>query len=128
MALRVALAPAKLVGVAQPGRARGPVISEVEEASFAMLEAPAFVAGLDDVAVMGEAIEQRRGHFRIAKDGRPFAEREIGGHDDRGAFVETADQMEQQLPAGLREGQIAEFIENDEVEARKVIGEPPPAS
>ena len=33
--------------------------------------------------------------------------------------------MEQQLSAGLREGQIAEFVENDEVEAREVIGEPP---
>ncbi len=32
--------------------------------------------------------------------------------------------MEQQLPAGLSEGQIAEFVEDDEVEAREVIGEP----
>jgi len=33
--------------------------------------------------------------------------------------------MEQQLPAGLREWQIAEFVENDEVRAREIIGEPP---
>ncbi len=31
--------------------------------------------------------------------------------------------MEQQLPAGLREGEIAEFVEDHEVEAREVIGE-----
>ena len=33
--------------------------------------------------------------------------------------------MEQELAAGLREGQIAELVEDDEVEAREVIGEPP---
>ena len=32
--------------------------------------------------------------------------------------------MEQQLPAGLGEGEIAEFVEDDEVEAREIIGEP----
>ena len=32
--------------------------------------------------------------------------------------------MEQPLPAGLGEGQIVEFVEDDEVEAREVIGEP----
>jgi hypothetical protein len=32
--------------------------------------------------------------------------------------------MEQQLPAGLSEGQTAEFVEDDEGEAREVIGEP----
>ena len=32
--------------------------------------------------------------------------------------------MEQQLPAGLSEGEIAEFVEDDEVEAGEVIGEP----
>jgi hypothetical protein len=32
--------------------------------------------------------------------------------------------VEQQLPAGLSEGEIAKFVEDDEVEAREVIGEP----
>jgi hypothetical protein len=74
----VALAPAQLVGVAQPGRARG--------SSSAVLEAPAFVSGLDDVAVVGEPIEQRRGHLGIDEDVRPFAESQIGCDDDRGAL------------------------------------------
>lgn len=54
--------------------------------------------------------------------------REIGGGDDRGAFVEPADEMKQELAAGLGEGQIAEFVENDEVQAGQVISEPPLAS
>jgi hypothetical protein len=49
------------------------------------------------------------------KTGRPFAEGQVGGDDDRGLLVEAADQVEQQLAAGLGEGQIAEFIEDDEV-------------
>jgi hypothetical protein len=71
---------------------------------------------------MGESIEQRGGHLRIAEDARPFAEREVGRDDDRGALVEATDQVEQQLPAGLGEGEIAEFIEDDEVEAGEIIG------
>src|SRR5580704_17916359 len=32
--------------------------------------------------------------------------------------------MKEQLPAGLSEGQVAEFVENDEVHAREIFGEP----
>src|SRR5271166_2864486 len=46
------------------------------------------------------------------------------GDDDRRSLVEPADEMEQQLPAGLSKGEIAEFVEDHEVEAREVIGEP----
>jgi len=92
--------------------------------SGAAFKSPAVVAGLDDVAVVSETIEQRRGHFGVSEDARPFAEGEIGGDDDRGSFVQPADEMEEELAAGLGEGQIAEFIEDDEVHAGEVIGEP----
>src|SRR3546814_3028110 len=49
-----------------------------------------------DVAMMGDAIEQRGGHLGIAEHGGPFAEREVGGDDDAGLLVELADEMEQQ--------------------------------
>ena len=73
---------------------------------------------------MGETIEERRRHLRIAEDARPFAEGEVGGDDDRRALIEPADQIEQQLPAGLGEGQIAQFVEDGEVEAGEIIGQP----
>jgi len=72
--------------------------------------------------VVSEAIEQRRRHLRIAEHARPFAESEVGRDDDRGPLIEAADQVEQQLPAGLSEGEIAEFVEDDEVEAGEIIG------
>ena len=93
------------------------------ESSGAVFEAPAVVAGLDDVAVMREAVEQGRGHFGIADDARPFAESEIGGDDDRGALVESADEMKEQLASGLGEGPIAEFVEDDEVEPGEMDGD-----
>ena len=50
---------------------------------------------------MGKPVEECRGHLGVAEDARPFAEVEIGGDQDRGAFVEVADEMEEKLPAGL---------------------------
>src|SRR5712671_6182234 len=58
----------------------------------AVLEAPAFVAGLDDVAVVCQPVKHGGGHFGVAEDLRPICESEIG-----------ADQVEQQLAAGLAE-------------------------
>ena len=75
-----------------------------------MDEAPALVAGLDDVAVMGETVKQGRGHLRVAEHGRPLPEREVRGDRDRGDLVELADEMEQQLAAGLGEGEVSELI------------------
>ena len=78
---------------------------------------------------MGQAVEQRGGHLGVAEDGRPFAEGEVGGDDDRGALVEPADEVEQELAAGLGERQLAELIEDGEVHAGEIIGDtalPPP--
>ena len=83
-----------------------------------MLEAPAVVAGLDDIAMVGDAVEQRGGHLGIAEHGGPLAEGEVGGDDDRGLLVELADQVEQELPAGSGERQITQFIEHHEIESR----------
>ena len=81
----------------------------------AAFEAPAVIAGIDYVAVVGEAIEQCGRHFGITEDARPFPEGQVGRDDNRGALVEPADEVEQELATGLGEGQIAEFIEDDEV-------------
>jgi len=48
----------------------------------AAFEAPAIVAGLDDVAVVGQAVEQRGRHFGVAEHAGPLAKRGIGGDDD----------------------------------------------
>jgi hypothetical protein len=40
-------------------------------------EAPAVVAGLDDIAMVRQAIEQRGRHLGVGEDARPFAEGKI---------------------------------------------------
>jgi hypothetical protein len=42
--------------------------------SVAVFEAPAFVAGFDDVAMVGEAVEHGGGHFGVEEDLRPIGE------------------------------------------------------
>ena len=75
--------------------------------------------------MMRQPVEQRGGHLCIAEDGRPFAEGEVGGDNHRCLLSEPTDEMEQQLAAGLGEGQIAEFIEDDEAEAAKPVIQSP---
>ena len=81
----------------------------------AVLEAEAVVSGFEDVAAVGEAVEQRGRHLGVAEHGGPFAEAEVCGDDDAGAFVELAQQVEQQRPAGGAERQVAKLIEGDEI-------------
>jgi hypothetical protein len=77
--------------------------------------------------VIGEPVEQCGGHFGIADNRRPFGESEIAGDNDRGFRVERADQVEQQLAAGLAERQITELVENEEVEPGEASGDMAPA-
>jgi hypothetical protein len=69
----------------------GPAVSR----SVAVLEAPAGVTGLDDVAVMGEPIEHGCGHLGVAEHLWPFRKCQVGRNEQRGFLVELADQMEQ---------------------------------
>ena len=88
--------------------------------SGSVTEPPAFVAGLDDIAVVCEAVEECGGHLRITKDAGPFAEGEVGGDVNRGPLIEPADQVEEELTASLGEGQIAEFVEDNKDKPRRV--------
>ena len=90
-----------------------------------VFEAVTVIAGFDDVAMVGQAVEERGGHFPVVEDLGPFTEGEVGGDDQAGALVEFAQEMEQQCAAGLRERQIAEFIENDQVDLHEPVGDLP---
>ena len=48
----------------------------------------------------------------------PIRKGEIGGDQQRRVLVELADQVEQQLAAGLAERQIAEFVDDDDIVAQ----------
>ena len=52
--------------------------------------------GLDDVAVMGQPVKERRTHLHLAEDVSPFGKRQVGGDQHAGAFIELAEQVKQQ--------------------------------
>jgi hypothetical protein len=58
----------------------------------------------DGIAVMCEAIAESGRHFGVCENAWPFAEGEIGGDDDRDGLVKPANEIEQQLTAGLGKG------------------------
>ena len=60
-----------------------------------MLETVGIVAGFEDVAVMGETVQESGGHLGIAKDLDPLAEGQVSGDDEAGPFVKLADEMEE---------------------------------
>jgi len=72
--------------------------------------------------MMGQPIQQRRGHFLVAEHRRPFREAEIGGDNEAGPFVQFADQVEQQRPTGLAERQIPQLIKDHEVGMDQAVG------
>src|SRR5258708_34868183 len=73
--------------------------------------------------MVSQAVEQRGGHLGVAEHAGPFTEGKIGGDDDGRALVQPADEMEQQLAAGLGERQVAEFVEDDEVHPGQMLGD-----
>ncbi len=68
-----------------------------------MFETIALIASLNDVAMVGEAVEQGGCHFGITEYGRPFGEGEVRCDNDWRALVELTDQMEQELTSQLCE-------------------------
>lgn len=67
----------------------------------AVFKSVAVVAGLDDVAVVGESIPQGSRHFCVPKYVCPFSEAEIDVDDEACMLVELADDVEQQRATGL---------------------------
>ena len=72
-------------------------------------EAVALVTRLDDVAVMREPVQQRRGHLRVAEHRRPLGEVQVGRDHHAGVLVQPTQQMEQQGTAGLAERQVSQL-------------------
>ena len=70
----------------------------------AALEAVAVAVHLQDVDVMGEAVQQRAGEMFGAEHVSPLVERKIGGHQDGAAFVALAEDLEEQFRPGGGQG------------------------
>jgi hypothetical protein len=81
------------------------------------------VTGFDEVAVVGEAVEERGGHFGVAEDLDPDGEEEVGGDDEAGALVAVVDQVIQERAARLGERLAAKLIEDDGLDPGELTGQ-----
>ena len=73
--------------------------------------------------MVGDAVEQRGGHLGIAENADPFAELQVGGNDQRGLFVELADQVKQQCATRVGKRQIAQLIQNYGIDMQQLLGQ-----
>ena len=77
------------------------------------------------MAAMGEAIEQRSRHFGIAKHAGPFAEAQVSGDDDAGAFIKFTEKVEQHGAARGAERQISQLVHHQEISFNQHLGNLP---
>ena len=70
----------------------------------------------------GDAVEQRAGEALAGEDGGPFLEGQVGGDDGGAVLVAPAEDVEQELAAGLGQGDVSEL--GDEVQPLFITVDP----
>jgi len=89
--------------------------------ALALLEPIAIAVHLQDVDVVGEAVEQRAGEPFGGEHASPLVERQIAGDDGRAALVALAEHLEQQFGAGLGQRHVAELVDYQKFVAGKLV-------
>src|SRR5271168_3944304 len=64
--------------------------------------------------MLGEPIQESGGELVVTEDPVPLAEGEVGSDDGGGPLVASREDVEEQLAAGLLEGDEAELVEEQE--------------
>lgn len=93
------------------GRTSGSAFAVEGDAAAAALN-----VHLEDRGVVDEPVDGGQRHGRVGEDLAPFAERLVGGDEDRAPFVAGTDQLEQHAGLGLILGDVGEVVEDQEVE------------
>ena len=88
------------------------------------VEPVALAIHLEDVDVVGEAVEESAGKPLGAEHLGPFVEGQIGGDQGRAPLVALAEHLEQQLGAGLRQRHEAEFVDDQKLVGGELLLEP----
>ena len=72
---------------------------------------------------MREAIQERAGQPFVAHHLRPLLKRQVGSHQQAGALVGPADNLEQQFRPRLGEGDVAQFVKHQEMRPLQLLVE-----
>ena len=70
---------------------------------------------------MGDTVEQCAGEALAGEHRGPFLEGQVRCHDCGAVLVASAEDVEQEFASGLRQGHVAELIEDDEVAADELL-------
>ena len=81
-----------------------------------LFEAEAFAIHLEDMAMVGESIQQSRSHAFALEDMIPIAERQVAGDQQAAAFIAIGEDLEQQFGSRAAEREVAEFVHDQQVD------------
>ena len=70
---------------------------------------------------MGESVEQGAGKALGGEHAGPLVEGKVAGKDGGSALMALAEHLKQQLGAGLRKRHIAEFVDDQQLVAGKLL-------
>jgi len=84
-------------------------------ALFGLAKAIALPVGLQDMDPMGEAVQQGAGEALGAKDLGPFLKGQVGGNHEAVVLVSPADHIKEQFSPCLREWDVSQFIQYQQV-------------
>ena len=70
------------------------------------------------MGVEGEPVDDGGYEAGVGDDLVPFAEGQVGADSDRGGFVSVGEDLEEQFGAACVELDVAEFIDDQEFDAR----------
>src|SRR5688572_16525785 len=73
-------------------------------------------ARLDDVGVEGDAVDDGGDEAGVSDDAAPFAEGKVAGQPDGGLLLPLGEHLEQQLGAAGVELDVADFVDQQQVE------------
>ena len=82
-----------------------------------MFDAVARALEGDDVGVVNDPVDHRRGDGGFAEYLSPAGERQVRGQDDRGLLVSGGDQLEEQVGRFGVEGDVADFVDDNQAVA-----------
>ena len=90
----------------------------------AVAEAPALVAGVDDVRSVGEPVDDGLREPRVGEHLGPLAERQVGGEDQAAAFVAFGEDLEDELGGAVGQGQVAQLVTDKQLGAGVAADDP----
>ena len=91
-----------------------------DSALSATLETVAVAVHLQDVDVVGEAVQQRAGQPLRPEYLGPFVEEKVGGHHDGAPLVALAEDLEEEFRSGGGQGDETQLVDDQQVQTGKL--------